>query len=145
MSSPARIAIVLLAGLLGVELLVWTAHRRSAEEVRNALETGAPRESLFALHVLANRGATVPFDKQYARSMLASEHERVREYSMTWDVTRDAGRGPQRRHIATVEDRVEAERCRFLLDFQVTPPTLGALRGFYEGSARGLEVEGPGQ
>ena len=123
------LALALLA-LVAVELGLWRAGHRTDDELRAAAGSEDPRAAAFALHVLANRGATVPLDEERVRALLRSEHAVLREYAMTWDLTRSTGEELQRAWLEGVLPADERTRATFFLEHQVRRPTLAELEDY---------------
>ena len=125
-----RWLVLALLALIGVELGLFRAGQRGERELLEAARGDDPGAALFALHVLANRGETIPLDEDRVRALLTSEHPRAREFAMTWDGTRSAGDDLQRAYLAGLDDAAELARCDFYLRHQVLRPTLARLREY---------------
>ena len=119
-----------LVALIAVELGVFGARHRGEGELLDAAGGEDAGAALFALHVLANRGTTIPLDEERVRALLASEHPPSREFAMTWDATRGVGDELQRAYLDNLEDAAEFARCDFYLRHQVLRPTLARLREY---------------
>ena len=102
--------VLLLIAIAGECLTAWALHR-SAEEFRELLETGGPKQKVFAIHVLARRDDPQPPDEVLTRRMLNSPHALVREMTMTKNFRPDREDLGQSEHIASMED--SPERLRF--------------------------------
>lgn len=122
---------LLLIAIAGECLTAWALHR-STEEFRDLLETGGPKEKVFAIHVLARRDNPQPPDEALTRRMLNSPHALVREMTMTKNFRPDREDLGQSEHIASMENSPERLRFEILrstgIGVHLTPQKL---RRFY--------------
>lgn len=81
---------LLLLGLLGIEMRVWSAHHRTEEELVQLSQQGSSQERLWALHVLTNRAglANTKFDRAYILGLLNDPDPLVADFPYTVDVCR---------------------------------------------------------
>lgn len=81
---------LLLLGLAGTEIGVWSAHHRTEEQLHQLSKQGSSQERLWALHVLTNRAglANTRFDRAYIQALLNDPDPLVADFPYTVDVCR---------------------------------------------------------
>lgn len=127
---------VLLA-VIGLQCAIAGLWHQSNDALRHTLESGTPRQKVYALFVLANRDTPLAFDREAIRSLLKSEDALVREWTMTANFARLAPPRAQEAHIMSLGGSPEGVRCRFLLDYRPvvgSPMSLADLRRFLDAS-----------
>ena len=125
--------LLLLLGLLGAEALAWQVRHRSEKELWQLYRAGEPEEKIHALHVLTNRGRPRGFSQEFVQEMLRSEQATLREFTMTYDLTRLSGRKAQLRYLGSplvVHD--ETVRARFFFRHQNSRFSRALLRRYFE-------------
>ncbi len=122
-----------LLAILGAEVLAWRAGHRSEEELWRVYRTEASQARIQALHVLTNRDRPHGFDQNFVRQMLRSPQALIREFSMTYDLSRLGGNRAQQRYLhSSLPDRDEVFRCRFFLRHQNSRFSRAQLRRYVE-------------
>ncbi len=125
--------VVLLLAILTAEILGWRANHRSASELWQTYRSAQPKTKIEALHILANRDRPRGFDQAFVDEILASQHSLIREFAMTYDVTRLSGKSRQRAYLTTLlPDSDEEVRCRFFLRHQNSRFSRAELRSYFE-------------
>jgi hypothetical protein len=127
---------VILALVAALEVLFAVARHRPQAELLELAASGDAAERTFALHVLANRGDTLPLGAERIDALLASEHAVEREFAMTFDLTRTEGEARQRAYLEGLGDPDERARCDFFLRHQILRPTLARLRAYLTARAK---------
>ncbi len=116
--------------IVGLEF-TWarTTSRTEAELEAAALSEDVP-ERMFALHVLANRGAPRVFPTEFAKELLAESDPRLREFAMT----RNFGRGSA---AALQREEVQLGRATWPMEFYLRFRKMHLLekhvRGYFHG------------
>jgi hypothetical protein len=130
---------VLLA-VIGLQCAIAGLWHQSNDALRHTLESGAPRQRVYALFVLTNRDTPRELDRESVRRLVKSEDPLVREWTMTANFTRLSPPLAQEAHIMSLRGSPEAVRCQFFLNYRPVvgaPLALGDLRRFLDASQDG--------
>ena len=141
---------ILLAFVLGAEILFAASLRESPAELEQNRVQGSSQTMLDALHILLANGEPdrERFGHAFAQELLASGDPRVRDFAFTNDVCRMADPEDQVRWLAqNMQDPLPAEWIRsFILQFRkvggrTTRASLRMNRREFEWLMSGQEVE----
>ena len=124
---------VVLLAIVCAECVLAAALHRTAEELQSDLRTGTPRQKVYALFVLTNRGVPRDVGAESVRRRVNSDDGLVREWTMTTNFTRLGPTRAQETRLVVLGASPEGVRCRFLLkhrEGQIQWMTLSDLRRF---------------
>lgn len=109
-----------LAMLIGLEVAAFGVLHRTMSDLEALLESGTPRERVYALHVLANRGQPPRFSRRDLAEWFETQPPLVAELLMTHNFARFAGPRIRQRYIDEQADAADAARAEFWFQRQVS-------------------------
>ncbi len=109
----------LLLVVIAVEGLAALLLHRSDEQLGGMLESGTPKQKVYALYVLTNRDLPQGIDEAFTRSLLDCDEVLIREWTMTTNYTRLGQPRAQQAYIRSLGGSPEAYRCRFWKYYRV--------------------------
>jgi hypothetical protein len=121
--------------VVALECVTAGRWHQSSDALRRTLDTGTPRQRVYALFVLTNRDTPQTFDRDSTRRLLKSDAALVREWTMTANFTRPGPPLAQEAYNMSLGTAPHGIPCRFLLDYRPvvgSPMTLADLRRFLD-------------